>query len=158
VEKKDICIENIHAVYENAGSSIADSFRGHGVRTLVLNDEAHHLFSPQDKGLKEWLKFLLHKDYGFRYIVNVTGTPYIGSDGNDYFSDIIFRYGLKQAIADKVVKKPNYKLEETYKTNDWQKTYKIHEENRKNYGKQLKPISIIVTQEIARCGGMAGVN
>ena len=26
----DICIENIHAVYENAGSSIADSFGGNG--------------------------------------------------------------------------------------------------------------------------------
>lgn len=77
VEKKDICIENIHAVYESAGSSIADSFRAHGERTLVLNDEAHHLFSPQDRGLKEWLKFLLKEDYGFRYIVNVTGTPYI---------------------------------------------------------------------------------
>ncbi len=151
VNKHDICIENIHAVYENAGSSIADSFRGHGGRTLVLNDEAHHLFSPQDKGLKEWLKFLLKEDYGFRYIVNVTGTPYIGSDGNDYFPDIIFRYGLKQAIADKVVKKPNYKQADTYKTNDWQKTYKIHEENRKTYGKQLKPITIVITQEIARC-------
>ena len=26
----DICIENIHAVYENTGSSIADSFHGAG--------------------------------------------------------------------------------------------------------------------------------
>src|SRR5439155_9908728 len=29
----DICVENIHAVYENTGSSIRDSFRGHGART-----------------------------------------------------------------------------------------------------------------------------
>ena len=79
VQSGDICIENIHAVYENAGSSIADSFRGNGARTLVLNDEAHHLFSPPEKGLKEWIKFLLHTDYGFRYMVNVTGTPYIGT-------------------------------------------------------------------------------
>jgi len=144
----DICIENIHAVYENAGSSIADSFGGNGARTLVLNDEAHHLFSPPDKGLKEWLKFLLNAVYGFRYIVNVTGTAYTN---DDYFPDVVYRYGLKQAIADKVVKKPNYKLEETYKVHDWQKTYAIHEQNRKVYGKQLKPISIVVTQEIARC-------
>jgi len=148
VRAGDICIENIHAVYENAGSSIADSFRGNGARTLVLNDEAHHLFSPPDKGLKEWLKFLLNADYGFRYIVNVTGTPYTD---NDYFPDVVYRYGLKQAIADKVVKKPNYKLEETYKQNDWQKTYAIHEKNCEDYGKQVKPISIVVTQEIARC-------
>jgi type III restriction enzyme len=144
----DICIENIHAVYENAGSSIADSFGGNGARTLVLNDEAHHLFSPPDKGLKEWLKFLLNTDYGFRFIVNVTGTAYTN---DDYFPDVVYRYGLKQAIADKVVKKPNYKLEETYKAHDWQKTYAIHEQNQKDYGKQVKPISIIVTQEIARC-------
>jgi type III restriction enzyme len=144
----DICIENIHAVYENAGASIADSFGGNGARTLVLNDEAHHLFGPPDKALKEWLKFLLNADYGFRYIVNVTGTAYTN---DDYFPDVVYRYGLKQAIADKVVKKPNYKLEETYKAHDWQKTYAIHEQNRKDYGKQLKPISIVVTQEIARC-------
>jgi type III restriction enzyme len=148
VQAGDICIENIHAVYENAGSSIADSFRGHGVRTLVLNDEAHHLFNAPDKAMKEWLKFLRHADYGFRYIVNVTGTPYVE---NEYFPDIVFRYGLKQAIADKVVKKPNYKLEDTYTPNDWQKTYTIHQKNCTEYGSHLKPISIVVTQEIARC-------
>jgi len=34
---------------------------------------------------------------------------------------------------------------------DWQKTYAIHQQNREAYGKQVKPISIVVTQEIARC-------
>jgi type III restriction enzyme len=144
----DICVENIHAVYENTGSSIRDSFRGHGTRTLVLNDEAHHLFSPPDRGLKEWMKFLQHADFGFRQIVNVTGTPYVD---DEYFPDVVFRYGLKQAIADKVVKKPNYKLEDTYSAHDWQKTYAIHQQNRKDYGKEVKPISIVVTQEIVRC-------
>jgi len=151
VQAGDICIENIHAVYENAGSSIADSFRGQGARTLVLNDEAHHLFSKQDKALKEWLKFLLKPDYSFRYIVNVTGTAYLGNERDDYFPDVVYRYGLKQAIADKVVKKPNYKIEETYKAHDWQKTYAIHRLNQKDYGKLLKPVSIVVTQEIPRC-------
>ncbi len=45
----------------------------------------------------------------------------------------------------------NYKLEDTYTAHDWQKTYAIHLQNRKTYGGQLKPISIVVTQEIARC-------
>ena len=148
VQRGDICIENIHAVYENAGSSIADSFRNQGARTLVLNDEAHHLFSPLDKGLKEWMKFLQNSNYGFRYIANFTGTPYVE---DEYFPDVIYRYGLKQAISDRIVKKPNYKLEETYAQHDWQKTYSIHQLNRKEYGKQLKPISIVITQEIARC-------
>jgi type III restriction enzyme len=148
VRNGDICIENIHAVYENTGSSIADSFRGRGTRTLVLNDEAHHLFSPPDKGLKEWLKFLLNPNYGFRFIVNVTGTPYVG---DDYFPDVIYRYGLKKAIEDKVVKKPDYKIEDTYTAHDWQKTYAFHLENKKTYGSNVKPITIVVTQEIARC-------
>lgn len=144
----DICVENIHAVYETTGSSIRDSIKGNGSRTLVLNDEAHHLFSPPDKGLKEWMKFLQSEDFGFWLIVNVTGTPYLG---DDYFPDVIFRYGLKQAIADKVVKKPNYKLEDTFTAHDWQKTYGIHKQNRKDYGGQVKPISIVVTEDIARC-------
>lgn len=144
----DICVENIHAVYENTGSSIRDSFKGQGTRTLILNDEAHHLFSPPDKGLKEWMKFLQHDEFGFRQIVNVTGTPYVE---DEYFPDVIFRYGLKQAIADKVVKKPNYKLEDTYTAHDWAKTYAIHKQNRKDYGAEVKPISIIITQEIVRC-------
>ena len=142
-----ICIENIHAAYEATGSSIRDSFRGQGARTLVLNDEAHHLFNQSVKK-SEWLKFLLNPEYGFRYVVNVTGTPYVE---DDYFPDVVFRYGLKQAIGSEVVKKPDYKLEETYTANDWQKTYAFHLKNQETYGKRLKPLTIIVTQEIARC-------
>ncbi len=148
IQPGDICIENIHAVYENTGSSIRDSYRSRGARTLVLNDEAHHLFSPPDGAMKEWMKFLQHADFGFSQIINVTGTPYVD---NDYFPDIVFRYGLKEAIASTVVKKPNYKLEDTFTQHDWQKTYAIHQQNRKDYGKEVKPISIVVTQEIARC-------
>jgi type III restriction enzyme len=148
IDAGDICVENIHAVYEKTGSSIRDSFKGRGARTLILNDEAHHLFSPPDKGLREWMKFLQHENFGFRQIVSVTGTAYVG---DDYFPDVIFRYGLKQAIADKVVKKPNYKLEDTYTAHDWQKTYAIHQKNWTDYGKEVKPISIVVTQDIALC-------
>jgi type III restriction enzyme len=148
VQPGDICVENVHAVYVKTGSSIRDSFRSRGVRTLMLNDEAHHLFSSQERELKEWMKFIRHPDFDFRQVVNVTGTPYVE---NDYFPDVIYRYGLKQAVGAEVVKKPNYKLEDTYAKHDWQKTYAIHEENQKMYGKQVKPISIIVTQEIVRC-------
>ena len=143
----DICIENIHAAYETTGSSIRDSFKGNGARTLVLNDEAHHLFNESQKK-SEWLKFLLNSDYGFRYIVNVTGTPYVA---DEYFPDVVHRYGLKQAIADKVVKTPNYKLDDTDKTQSWQQTYILHQKNWTDYGKEVKPITIVVTQEIARC-------
>lgn len=109
----DICVENIHAVYERTGTSIYDSFKGQGARVLVLNDEAHHIFSKADAATKKWLDFLKNPDYGFQYIVNFTGTPYIG---DEYFPDVVYRYGIKQAIEDKVVKKPNYKEESCKRT------------------------------------------
>lgn len=148
IDPGDICVENIHAVYEATGSSIRDSFRGRGGRTLVLNDEAHHLFSPPEKALKKWMEFLLDPEFDIRFIVNVTGTAFIG---DDYFPDVLYRYGLKQAIADKVVKKPNYKLEDTLAAHSWDKTYAVHQRNRDEYGGTVKPISIVITQEIARC-------
>lgn len=151
IQSGDICIENVHAVYTNAGSSIADSFKGHGGRTLVLNDEAHHLFSPDDSdesSMKKWLQFLVSPEYGFRYLINVTGTPYTG---NDYFPDVIHRFGLKQAIEAKVIKKPDYVLEETHKKQSWDKIYAVHQENVKEYGTKLRPISIVITKDIAEC-------
>lgn len=45
----DLCIENIHAVYEATGSSIQDSFRLGGEDTLVLNDESHHIYKQSSK-------------------------------------------------------------------------------------------------------------
>ncbi len=151
IQPGDICIENIHAVYGNAGSSIADSFKENGSRTLVLNDEAHHLFSPDDSdeaSMKKWLQFLVSPDYGFRYLIHVTGTAYTG---NDYFPDVIYRFGLKQAVEAKVVKKPDYILEETYSKQSWDKIYGVHQQNWKDYGSKVRPLTIVVTKDIAEC-------
>jgi len=148
VDVGDICVENIHAAYERTGTSIADSFNGRGGRTLVINDEAHHIFSEADAATKKWLEFLQKPEFDFRYVVNLTGTPYVG---NDYFPDVLYRYGLKQAIEDKVVKRPNYKEEETLKEHSWDVTRAIHEQNKKDYGHAVKPISIVVSADIARC-------
>jgi len=69
IKEGDICVENIHAVYERTGSSIKDSFAGNGGRTLVLNDEAHHIFNviegrdKEAQSLKKWKDFLLSSDY-----------------------------------------------------------------------------------------------
>jgi type III restriction enzyme len=148
VGQGDICVENIHAVYERTGTSIQDSFKNQGSRVLVLNDEAHHIFSKADQAMKKWLEFLQSPTFSFQYIVGFTGTPYTG---NEYFPDVVYRYGIKQAIEDKVVKKPNYKEEQTYKAHSWDETHKIHEDNRTRYGDQRKPITIVVTESIARC-------
>ncbi len=145
----DICVENIHAVYDRTGSSISDSFKGQGARTLVLNDEAHHIYSGADSATKKWLEFLRNEEYGFRMIVGVSGTPYIG---NDYFPDVIFRYGLKQAIDERVVKTPDYVEERLLEGGaTFGEILGNHERNRDKYAGKVKPVSIIVTEKIRKC-------
>lgn len=154
IKKGDICIENIHAVYKHTGSSIYDSLRGKGARTLVLNDEAHHIFNKvsgtgDDSAFKEWKKFLLNPEYGFYYIVNLSGTPYIGKD---YFTDIVYRYALKDGMEEKVVKSVEYLIEtgDEKKMKGFQEIWDNHNENRKKY-KEIKPISIVITADIPKC-------
>lgn len=112
VKDGELCIENIHAVYENTGSSIADSFLNKGLDTLVLNDEAHHIFNKttdNDSSIKKWKEFLLGEEYGFRYMLGFTGTAYID---DEYFPDVIYRYSLRQAIEDHIVKSVDYVKED----------------------------------------------
>jgi len=144
----DICVENIHAAYERTGSSIEDSFKGKGQRTLVISDEAHHIYSEANADVKKWYKFLINKDYDFGYLLGLSGTPYIK---NDYFHDIIYRYGLRQATEDEIVKRVDYKIEEADQEKGFQETYVNHQENWKDHGDKLKPISIVITDRIFRC-------
>src|SRR3989337_3154567 len=98
IQRENICVENIHATYINTKSAIEDSLVGKGERTLVLNDEAHHLMSPSDTALKKWKEFLLDSKYGFKYIVNLSGTCYIA---DDYFTDVVHRFSLRDSIESK---------------------------------------------------------
>ncbi len=143
----DICVENIHAVYQRTGSSIQDSFSGKGQRTLVISDEAHHIFSPDEAATKKWFDFIINPDYNFAYHIGVTGTPYVG---NDYFHDVIYRYGIKQAMENGVVKKIDYKLEEADQDKGWDETWHNHNEIAKEYRGQLKPLTIVVADRIYR--------
>lgn len=145
----DICVENIHAVYERTGSSIRDSFVGKGERTMVLNDEAHHIFSNADQATKRWLDFLQNPEFGFHFIVNFSGTPYIG---DRYFPDVVYRYSLKSAIEARVVKQIDYALERLIGIDcGYEETYQNHSLNQQAYGDKLKPISIVVTEKIVSC-------
>ncbi len=147
IKKGDICVENIHAVYENTGSSINDSLKGKGERTLVLNDESHHIFNAStDKDVKKWKDFLINSDYNFKYILGFTGTAYIN---NEYFIDVIYRYSLKEAIEQSVVKNIEY-VQKDDTINDkekFQKIYQNHIENKEKYS-MIKPISILITKDI----------
>lgn len=146
----DICIENIHATYQRTGSSIQDSFKNEGQSVLILNDEAHHIFSGEADSMdKKWIEFLKDKEYNFKYIVNVTGTPYYGSDNNDYFNDVIYRFGLKQAVDKGIVKKVEPKTFDEYKEDKgYQQIWAVHQKNIKTYGEYIKPITIVICASI----------
>lgn len=145
----DICVENIHAAYQRTGSSIEDSFKGKGQRSLVISDEAHHIYSEVDANVKKWLGFITNKDYDFQYHLGLSGTPYIG---DEYFHDVIYRYSLKQAMDDGIIKKIDYKVEEeSTKDKGFDETYQNHLDIQKKYLDKLKPITIIVTDKIVTC-------
>ncbi len=148
IQKGDICIENIHATYERTGSSIDYSLNGRGRRTLVLNDEAHHIYNRSgDVALNQWGEFLASPYFGFRYIVGLSGTPYVG---NDYFPDVVYRYSLMQAMQEGFIKVIDYVQKD--ETKNWdermQVIYQNHRANQKTYSK-VKPLTILVTQTIS---------
>jgi len=150
IQKGDICIENIHATYINTKSAIEDSLGGKGERTLLLNDEAHHLMNPSDVALKKWKEFLLDPKYGFKFIVNLSGTCYIG---DDYFTDVIHRFSLRDSIEEKFIKSIRYVAEDSSGSEDekFQKIYDNHLENKTAKYRKVKPITILVTKNIAAC-------
>lgn len=153
VKKGDICVENIHAVYSTTGSSIQDSFKNQGSKTLVLNDESHHIFNQStDKDLKKWREFLLNSDYDFKYILGFTGTAY---KDNEYFNDVIYRYSLKEAVENKIVKNIEYvqKDDSSGINEKFQKIYQNHQDNIRNYDK-IKPLSILITKDIAKANNL----
>ncbi len=149
IKNGDICVENIHAVYEKTGSSINDSLKGNGERVLVLNDEVHHVYnSTNEKDIRKWKAFLLNPDFNFKYILGFTGTAYIN---DEYFNDVIYRYSIREAVNDKVVKSVDYvaKDENIDKNEKFQKIYDNHDEFVKKY-RLIKPLTILVTKDISK--------
>jgi len=159
ITEGSICVENYHAILEHVGSSIRDSLKGKGARVAVLNDETHHVANELAKSktkIKRWKEFLLEPNYGFRYVVGVSGTCYIG---DDYFADVIYRYSLRQAMEENRVKKVDY-VAEMPQTADpdekWQLIYNRHEDLRRKLNvRKLRPLTIIVTPSIKRCEEVA---
>lgn len=159
IQKGDICIENIHAVYERTGSSINESFGSKGETTLVLNDESHHIYNLVEgrekaaQTLKKWKDFLINEQFGFKYILGFTGTAYIK---DEYFNDVIYRYSLRQAVDDKMVKMVDYisKNEDAEDQVKFQEIYDNHQGNKNTY-RRVKPLTILVTRDIGRAKQLA---
>jgi type III restriction enzyme len=156
ITEGSICIENYHAVLDHVGSSIRDSLKGKGERVAVLNDEAHHTANETTSKAKKWKEFLVSPDYNFHYIIGVSGTCYVK---NEYFSDVIFRYSLRQAMEDRCIKKVDYIAEMplTDEHNEkWQLIRNRHEEiKRKLKSRGIIPLTIIVTPTIDLCKDVA---
>src|SRR3989304_3348251 len=151
-----ICIENYHAILEHVRSSIRDSLKGCGERVAVLSDEVHHVANETGAKAKKWKEFLLNPEYGFKIVVGVSGTCYVG---DDYFADVVSRYSLRQAIEDRFVKKVEY-VAEMPETDDpeerGQLIYNRHKGGKKKLKKhRVKPLSIIVTKGISDCKRVA---
>lgn len=152
IKKGDICIENIHATYERTKSAIEDSLVGKGERSLVLNDEAHHMANPpaRDEAIRKWKEFLLNPKYNFRYIVGDSGTCYVD---NDYFADVIYRFSLRDSIENRFVKTIEYVAEDIShsKEEKFQKIYDNHIQNKTVKYRLIKPLTILVTKNISAC-------
>jgi type III restriction enzyme len=144
-----ICIENFHATLQHVKSSIRDSLTGKGNRTLILNDEVHHVYSPPRQDLKRWKEFLIEPEFGFRYIAGFSGTCYIG---DEYFSDVVCRYSLNQAIEQGYAKSIDYVSEDISDSPDerFQKIYDNHLQNKYFY-RRVKPLTIFVMRDIPDC-------
>ena len=146
-----ICVENYHAILENVRSSIRQSLTGKGERVLVLNDEAHHLVSESGATVKRWKEFVQDPTYGFRLVVGVSGTCYVG---DDYFADVVHRYSLRQAMEENFVKKVEY-VDELPSGADspeekWQLIYNRHTHwKTKLKTRGIRPLTIVVTRGIA---------
>jgi len=160
IKKGDIVIDNIHKAYDHVGSSIKD-LRGKDRKILVINDEAHHFINAnihasavENEEMLEWAKFLRNSEYNFSYILNSSGTPY---KGDNYFKDVVYRYPIRQAIEDRIVKDINY-LEKD-ESRGWKQKfkaiYKNHLENKKKYPRVKKHITIFVTNKISKTDEIA---
>jgi type III restriction enzyme len=145
-----ICVENCHALYVHVKSSIRDSLAGKGKLTLVINDETHHVYNQTGKEFKKWKEFLLDDEFGFKYIVGLSGTCYIN---DEYFVDVICRYSVRQAIEEGFVKTIDYVSQDTSVGQDekFQKIYDNHIENKNTKYRLVKPLTILITKDIRAC-------
>lgn len=146
-----ICVENYHAILENVRSSVRQSLKGKGERVLVLNDEAHHVATESGATSKRWKEFIEDEQYGFKLVVGVSGTCYLG---DDYFADVIHRYSLRQAIEENFIKKVEYVDELPSAAENpeekWQLIYKRHDHWKKKLkSRGIRPLTIIVTKGIS---------
>ena len=154
--ENSIAIENRNAVYkaQSTRNSIVDSLKGKGEETLVLNDEVHHVYYSESNEWKNFIEDERNNGINFKYIIGVTGTAYKGKNKkeNNYFSNVIYRFSLRDAIEQGFVKDIEYISKEDIpndKDERWQVILNSHQHIAANLPEELgiKPITIIVTSK-----------
>ncbi|WP_285007505.1 DEAD/DEAH box helicase [Lactococcus formosensis] len=156
IVENSIAIENRDAIYkaQESRNSIVDSLKGNGEKTLVLNDEVHHVYYSDKNQWKSFINDERKSDIDFKYVIGVTGTPYkrrtSTGTANEYFSNVIYRFSLREAIEQGFVKDIEYISKEDIpkdKNERWQVILNSHDEISDDIPEELgiKPITIIVT-------------
>jgi len=173
IEDDSIVIENINAVY--TFGSITDTLFKNTTEVLVLGDEIHHAYShlkyadnrlvldreagQEGKGETRderlWMRFLRENKEIARHI-GFTGTPY---NQDDYFTDIICNYSIKDATEQKYIKTINAIIRTETDEGDstlsidqrFEMVLKNHLENMEKYAyrnhagkRRLKPTTIFI--------------
>lgn len=166
IVENSIAIENRDAIYsaQENRNSIIDSLSGNGETTLVLNDEAHHVYYSKEN---QWMSFIQdnrENNIKFKYVIGFTGTPYKAKSKsgspNEYFSDIVYRYSLREAIEHNFVKDIQYISKEDIpndKKERWQIILNSHDQiaQRLEYTLKEKPVTIIVSNTQKRADSQA---
>lgn len=156
-----IAIENRDAIYKSQErrNSIVDSLTGKGEHTLVLNDEVHHVFYSESNQWKNFIEDESNRGINFKYVVGFTGTAYKRrgktGDANEYLSDVIYRYSLKDAIEQGFVKDIEY-IDKADMPADEDERWQVIVNSHKKIAGELvalngiKPITIVVCPDKRR--------
>ncbi len=161
IVENSIAIENRDAIYQSqeTRNSIVDSLAGKGERTLLINDEVHHVYYSEGNQWKNFIDDKAKRGIDFKYVIGLTGTAYkkrtASSDANEYLSDVIYRYSLKEAIEQGFIKDIEYIDKADMPTDAgerWQVIVDSHEKIASDLKKvtDIKPITIVVTGEKRR--------
>lgn len=170
IEDNCIVIENLNAIFLKDNNSIGDTLFSQEDEVLVLSDEVHHAYSHLDfskpiidYGFQEgregtgenrderlWMKFIREEKKITRHI-GFTGTPY---NENEYFTDVIFNYSIKDAIEEKYIKRIKAIIHtesdegdiEISEKQKFQQILETHFNNTSlyNYNDRVKPITIFI--------------
>lgn len=174
IEDDSITIENLNAIFKPENNSIGDTLNPEGKRVLMLSDEVHHAymhldfngdydFNPDElenltrftETAQErlWMKYI--RERPIKYHIGFTGTPY---NQNEFFTDVIFNYSIREATDDNYIKDINYIIgveneEELTPEERYKLIIDTHLNNKKKYSypddngnPRLKPITIFINR------------